>query len=100
MKLWIPLTVRYLVKHSYYDSRHHLFVACVECKRGHYGAKDCAAGWHHTSFKGQGCFSGELIRQKCPHGESGEKCSFIDNRDGKCLNDDGICDTYSYNGLT
>jgi hypothetical protein len=85
--------------HSYYDSEHRLFVACVECKCGYYGVRDCSAGWHHTSFKGQGCFSGELIRPKCPYGEGSEKCSFIDNWDGTCLNDDGICRAYSYNAL-
>jgi hypothetical protein len=87
------------MKHSYYDDEHKLFIACVECKRGYFGQRDCSAGWQHKVFKGQGCFNGELIRPKCPHGESAEQCPFINNQDGDCLNDDGFCDTYSYNDM-
>jgi hypothetical protein len=87
------------MKHSYYDDEHKLFIACVECKRGYYGQRDCSAGRQHEVFKGQGCFIGELIRPKCSHGESSEKCPFINNRDGDCLNDDGTCDTYSYDDM-
>jgi hypothetical protein len=85
------------MKHSYYDTDHRLFIACVECKRGYYGAKNCSSGWQHKIFKGQGCFSGDLIRPKCHFSEeSAKKCPFIDERDLECLNDGGVCESYSY----
>jgi hypothetical protein len=88
------------MKHSYYSTDHRLFIACVECKRGYYGAKICSSGWQHKIFKGQGCFSGELIRPECYFStEPAQKCPFIDERNHECLNDDGVCESYSYETL-
>lgn len=85
------------MKHSYYDTDHRLFIACVECKCGYYGAKNCSSGWQHKIFKGQRCFSGELIRPKCHFSEEAvQKCPFINERGHECLNDDGVCESYSY----
>ncbi len=50
-------------KHSYKDTRGHLWVACSECNRGGNGEdKDkCSAGWQVKRGGKQGCFSGELM---------------------------------------
>jgi hypothetical protein len=43
---------------------------------------------------------GELIKPKCHFSEeSAKKCPFIDEWDHECLNDDGVCESYSYETL-
>jgi len=55
--------VLHFAKHSFYDTRNHLWVACSECNRGGNGNdKDkCSAGFHIKRGGKLGCFLGELI---------------------------------------
>lgn len=51
-------------KHSFKDSRGHIYVDCTECSRGS-GGEDpdkCASGWQVKRGGRAGCFSGKLRR--------------------------------------
>ena len=47
-------------KHSKYDTRGYLWVACSECGRGGNGDQSCSAGWKTKRGGTRGCFSGSL----------------------------------------
>jgi hypothetical protein len=56
---------RMKLKHSFKDTRGHLWIACSECNRGGNGQdKDkCSTGWQVKRGGKLGCFCGTLLEK-------------------------------------